>query len=87
MRTDSMLKFFSHSDDCCAGTAVLMLTVSKVKQEMDSSGRVAWADQLRKRFLSHAISIFKKLEFPPVYAAPPFTHFYYHCCRNCLKPV
>jgi len=64
-----------------------MLTVSKVKQAMDSSGRVVWADQCRKRFLSHAISIFEKLEFPLVYAAAPFTHFYYHCCHNCPKPV
>lgn len=64
-----------------------MLTVSKVKQTLDSSGKVVWAHQLSKRFLSHAISIFKKLKSPPVYAAPPFTHFYYLCCHNYPKPV
>jgi hypothetical protein len=42
---------------------------------------------IKKKFLSHAISIFAKLEFPPVYAAAPFAHFYYRCCRNCSKPV
>jgi hypothetical protein len=45
---------------------------------MDSSGRMAWADQLQKMFLSHAIIIFEKLESPPVYAVPSLAHFYDH---------
>lgn len=79
MHTDSILKF----------SAILMAVVVGLQFDVDSEQGEArngfiWegglADQLRKRFLSHGISIFDKLKFSPLYAAPPFTHFYFHCC-------